>query len=341
MPDAGDSKVVEAASTCWLAALGDYLQRGIGSVEGWLWPTTASMIAQILVDQANASVRGDLCEIGVHHGRLFLILANAAVAEERAVAVDVFDDQDKNLDHSGSGSRDMLERHIASYARADRCEIIQASSLELGATRFVSRRFRFMSIDGGHTAPIVINDLRLAEQTMLAGGVVALDDILNPAWPGVVTGLAGYLAQAGTLRPFALVPNKLLLATDPTAAVAARSLLRQCFPLALSKPGVEFLGGIVDSYVDHAYYNRETNAGLLSELEDLRRERAAWSTAQNQTEAALRAEIELLRSEHRSCAAELAAARLETSRLRASTSWQATAPLRALLTVARRGSAHS
>ncbi len=334
----------EMASVHFFSALQDYLERGIGSVEGWLWPTTASMIAELLVQQVSATIQGDVCEIGVHHGRLFLILANATVVGERAVAVDVFEAQDKNLDASGAGDRSILERHIALYAPGADCKIIQESSLDLDKTGFCSSRFRFISIDGGHMASIVLNDLRLAERTLLPTGIVALDDVLNHAWPGVVTGLSRYLAEGGTLVPFAIIPNKLLLAVDQAAALHGKTFLRTRFPFAFSKSDLEFLGGVVDCYVDHPYYNRETGAGLRSEIEDLHRRCEALTATQsdgiitlrNERDTARR-ELDAIRHQHDLVTAELNRYRDALARLRASRSWQITAPLRFLVSLAKSG----
>ena len=134
----------EMAPVRFFSALQDYLERGIGSVDGCLWPTTGSMIAELLVRQVSATVRGDVCEIGLHHGRLFLILASATVVGERAVAVDVFEAQEKDLDASGAGDRTILERHIALYAAGAHCEIIKKSRLDLEQAGFCSSGFRFI-----------------------------------------------------------------------------------------------------------------------------------------------------------------------------------------------------
>nr|WP_321983625.1 class I SAM-dependent methyltransferase [uncultured Lichenicoccus sp.] len=298
------------ASGTLFASLSSYLELGIDKVEGWLSATTASMIAQLLVEQVGAGLCGDVCEIGVHHGRLFLVLANATIRGERAVAVDVFDDQQKNIDQSGSGDRAIFERHLACYAGMADVDIIAGSSLELERLGFLSRRFRFVSIDGGHTAAIVANDLRVAERTLLPGGIVALDDILSSHWTGVLTGLAAYVQAGGMLVPFALVPNKLLLTTDAAAAAEGAALMRRHFPLALAKRELEFLHGTVDTYQEQPYYTREGHAGLRRALDDLQRSHAAL-------------------------AARLAASEAEVARLRASTSWRVTAPLRSVVTVTR------
>ena len=290
----------------FLDALSRYLELGIGEVEGWLSPVSATMIAHLLVEQSRTGLRGDLCEIGVHHGKLFLILANAAIGGERAVAVDVFSDQHKNVDQSGSSDRAVFERHLAERAPGARVEIVQESSLDLARLGFLDHRFRFISIDGGHTAATTENDLRIAQATLLPGGIAVLDDILSYAWTGVVTGLVNYLAGGGCLVPFALVPNKACLATSVEGARHYRAALRRAFPLALVKESVEFLGAAVDSYWEHPYYSREHCAGLTRERD------------------ALRGEAEALRQ-------QVAALRAEVAALRSSRSWQVTAPLRSVI----------
>ena len=296
---------------CLFDALSNYLEHGIGQVEGWLSPLSASMIAHLSLEQVRAGLRGDVCEIGVHHGKLFLVLANAIIAGERAYAVDVFGDQEKNLDRSGAGDRAVFERHLAAFAPGAHVEIVQESSLDLERVGFLRNRFRLMSIDGGHTAAVTENDLRLAQATLLPGGLAVLDDVLSPNWTGVITGLVSYLAHGGSLVPFALSPNKAYLATDNAGAERCRTVLRRDFPLALSNRHLEFLGATVDSYWEHPYYNREGCAGLTRERDDLRRE------------------VEGLRRHVSGLQAQAAA-------LRASTSWRVTAPLRSLALLRRR-----
>ena len=281
------------------ANLANYLETGITDVDGWLSPTTATMLAHLLMQQVSSGLQGDVCEIGVHYGRLFLILANSTIEGERAVAVDVFGDQAKNVDQSGAGDRAIFEQHLARYAPDVSVDIIEASSLDLAAHDFLDRRFRFMSIDGGHTAAVTLNDLRLAERTLLPGGVAALDDILSYAWTGVLTGVADYVAAGGGLIPFALLPHKLLLTNSVSAAAGWRDWLKRGFPLSFLKSELEFPGGRVDSYLEHPFYTREAHAGLRRQIEVL-----------NEANAKLSAEL---------------------GRLKSSASWRVTGPLRTVI----------
>jgi hypothetical protein len=183
-------------------------------------------------------------EIGVHHGRLFIILALCCRPTECAVAVDLFEDQHLNVDHSGEGDRGILEANLARFASGRRIECIKANSLELGEAFIGSwQGMRFISVDGGHTSEATCHDLKLAERLLCKGGIVALDDILNPDWTGVISGLVRYLSEGGTLVPCALIPNKLLLTTDPASCKTIDDFLFASYRDGLSsKQHQEFLG---------------------------------------------------------------------------------------------------
>ncbi|HDR9022683.1 class I SAM-dependent methyltransferase [Burkholderia vietnamiensis] len=249
-----------------------YLEQGMAEVQGWLTPCSASIIAHLSAHQLRLGLSGNVAEIGVHHGKLFILLANLIAPDEAAYAVDIFDDQHKNVDRSGKGDRAIFEENVRKFATHAKVVVIQESSLDLEGTDFTSTSFRMISVDGGHTGPITCSDLHLSEKQLVDGGIVVLDDILNPDWTGVITGLVKYFSEGGALIPFALSANKLYLTTGREAAVAYASNLRASFPMALSKRSVEFFGFTVDVFTEHPYYDRSGQAGLRKRVDDMHRE---------------------------------------------------------------------
>jgi hypothetical protein len=210
-----------------------YLQN-IDQVEGWLRVSTARVIHHLLRYQNEINLQGDLLEIGVHHGRLFLLLALSATESERAVAIDIFSNQDANISKSGCGELAIFERNIRTHAPKASISILQANSMELGQ-EFVRSHYgmRFISIDGGHTREECCNDLQLAERMLLEGGIVALDDVYRLDWSGVTAGLHKYYSLGGNLIPFALIPNKVLLASGHLYGRDYQALLKDKFPSML------------------------------------------------------------------------------------------------------------
>lgn len=199
-----------------------YLGRDMRRVEGWLHDLTARVIATLGQHQTATGIAGALGEIGVHHGKLWFVLDHVATPQETRFAIDLFDRQDLNTDASGRGNLERFQRNRARFgASGGRLEIIAASSLDVTPDQLRERvgEVRLFSVDGGHTAECTVNDLRLAEAVLSKDGIVALDDVFNEHWPGIVTGLTTYLqAGDGGLVPFAIVPGKVLLARQPAAS---------------------------------------------------------------------------------------------------------------------------
>jgi len=186
------------------------------TVQGWLSRGACDMIVRIADTQQANGVRGNMAEIGVHHGRLFILLDLLARNDEKALAIDLFENQSNNIDRSGEGDYNKfvanIRRHVGDVSRV---VIYRGNSTELtGAAvrQLAGGPIRLFSIDGGHSEEITKHDLETAEQAISPGGVVILDDCFNAGWPGVVTGVARFLATGRTIQPFAIGGNKTLFA---------------------------------------------------------------------------------------------------------------------------------
>lgn len=197
-------------------ALRDYQARGFTNVQGWCNEALFE-----IVDYLNAlpiNQGGGICEIGVHHGKFYLLLNQVTRKEDMSFAVDLFGDQSLNIDKSGRGSADALRANLSLYDvhQGRNTTLIGADSTDPHAVGELLKKIdrgsiRFFSIDGGHTVRHTINDLHLANLLTKNSGVVILDDILNHHWLGVFEGAVKYLLSEPTLMPFAIGYNKLFL----------------------------------------------------------------------------------------------------------------------------------
>lgn len=226
-----------------------YLNWGIKTVDGWLNPLSAQFIAGISAAHRNLGITGSVGEIGVHHGKLF-ILMHCDADKSRSFAIDVFEDQHLNTDRSGKGSYSHFIRNVQRWCGAsDNIEIIKRSSLDVTPSDIKSAvgDVRLFSIDGGHTEECTLNDLRLADATLCDHGAVVIDDVFNQQWPGVLTGLAKYLMRNDRkLHPFAFTPAKVYLARAEVIADLQREMSFR-FEDYWDKDG-EFFGSRVDIY---------------------------------------------------------------------------------------------
>lgn len=188
---------------------------GARRIDGWFSRVDSEMFAALLLFQRQEGLHGANAEIGVHHGKSFIPMCLTLAEDERAICLDVFDDQHLNLDHSGNGSLAALHRNLARHSiDLDKVDIVKGSSLGFPPEGILSRvgPVRFISIDGGHWPEIVVNDLRLAQACAAPGQIIALDDFLNVDWAGVTVGFFDwYLREGNDYAPFALSHGKLYL----------------------------------------------------------------------------------------------------------------------------------
>jgi len=197
--------------------IGKYLLFGLRRVEGWVDPIAAEFTVALSGVQVRAGLSGSIGEIGVHHGKYFILLLLLAAQGEHAFAIDVFDEQDQNTDGSGRGDLRIFEENIQRWCRGrPAVHIIKKSSLDVVPDEItrVCGPSRLVSIDGGHTAECAYSDLKLIEAVMLEHGIAIIDDYFNQDWPDVSAGVARYFMEPGTrLRPFVIATNKLFVAT--------------------------------------------------------------------------------------------------------------------------------
>lgn len=237
-----------------LELLDRYVTEGSPTIDGWVEPDIWPLVATLHALQTELQVAGPALEIGVHHGKFLLGLEQLIDQGEKVIGIDIFGNQHLNVDASGSGDRQAFDANVAKYAaNPDRVLAWSADSMALGAAEVLraasDRRFRLISIDGGHTPEHTQSDLGLAEQMLAPGGLVFLDDYYNADWPGVHEGFIRYLWSAPRLVPLATYANKMILCSLSWQRVLSGNLGR----------AAQFLGKQINgkgvSLSRHAYFN--------------------------------------------------------------------------------------
>lgn len=82
--------------------LKNYYLNGFQKIEGWCSEALFETINALASCEINKN--GGALEIGVHHGKLFILLNCIIEKNFRSYAVDVFENQNLNIDNSGHGS---------------------------------------------------------------------------------------------------------------------------------------------------------------------------------------------------------------------------------------------
>ena len=240
----------------------DFLSRYLGcfgTIPGWCSPDACLMFMAYHQLLAEEGLAGDTLEIGVHHGLSAIGIAALRGDGRRFVAIDLFEErQSENVSRSGFGSRG---RFLANMGRffgdLSFLTTIAAPSSTLGADD-LGREFTFCHVDGGHFEDEVYADLDLASAISLPGGLVALDDYFNPAFPGVSEGAVRFrLRRPHVLRPVAIGYNKVLFQREP-APFDLNARFRHRFPELFSATAtlwgtaVPLFNTAVAAFIDHS-----------------------------------------------------------------------------------------
>ena len=165
-------------------------------------------------------VYGHIAEFGVHHGLFLFLLNTLRNDDEVCFAIDVFDEQRLNVDCSGRGSLSVFLSHVETLMASERrsFRVVQRDTTSFSIIDIVNlfgkKGVKFFSIDAGHTVQHACNDLTLAQEVLVSGGVIALDDYMSVHWPGVTEGFYRFMHfQNRRLKPFLFFQNKLFLTT--------------------------------------------------------------------------------------------------------------------------------
>jgi Methyltransferase domain len=228
----------------------DYLD-ATRHVEGWFFPIDAHLFAAADLMQRRLNVRGNLFEIGVHHGKTAIFLAHLASPHEILGVCDVFDRQELNVDGSGGASRALFEKNMSMYACTASLRVFEKPSSQLTAED-TTTTCRFFHIDGGHRPQDVYTDLESADRALLSDGVVAVDDVFNANWPGVSEGVYRFLSERPRVfAPIAIGGNKVLFARPGMTQRYRIDALPQDSPFILGEK--EWLGYNVPTVLRRAW----------------------------------------------------------------------------------------
>jgi len=192
--------------------LDHYLRKEIDGVAGYLTTLDAETIASLGKFQTMNNIKGDLCEMGVHHGRLFFILCHLRQPSEKALPIDLF------ADGAGNDNDTHRNRDKMFFKHSDRMgikvdDVVIGNTLELKIDDILKHigKTRIVSVDAGHLYDDVDNDLKLAAGILSDDGVIIADDYFNMYWPDVTTATNDFLRHnERDFAPF-LITGKLYI----------------------------------------------------------------------------------------------------------------------------------
>jgi hypothetical protein len=247
------------------------------SIEGWFSPEAAGLFALIDQVQKENKIKGDIFEIGCHHGRSAFLLGQMVCKKHEKLGVcDVFGGQEKNVSGSGGGDLGKFRENMMPLTENGiELRIFQGVSQDLTVEE-IGEGYRFFHVDGGHNADETIEDLELAAEATIEEGVIAVDDPFRPEWPGVTAAIIKFLNKHHRFRSMVVGFNKMLLVRNEYADMYISQVVRgdkreaYGFGRPWQLKELPFLGQPLHIFY---LYSWQTNEGLLSFLEKYYRTR--------------------------------------------------------------------
>ncbi len=210
----------------------NYAKRGKNLIDGWFARSDAEIFLSLLAHQSTHGHLGAIAEIGVHHGKSFIMMALANDGN-KCYAIDIFGQQKLNVDRSGKGDKNIFLRNLARFEIApDRVVIDERLSSDVTPQDIIGavEKISFFHVDGGHHLAAIAHDLILAEAVMTDHGIIAVDDVFRPEWPEVSMGTFLHLGKSDCeLVIFAIGFNKSYLCHKSHAKEYQAALLKNDF----------------------------------------------------------------------------------------------------------------
>jgi hypothetical protein len=188
----------------------EFVDRGLPQFDGWCHPEAALLTLWLMQYQAKLRYESAAFEIGVYKGKYLSVLYHRAhQTGQRVVGVDTF---------GWSSPDEVISLFARVFGSSENVSLVREDSMRLAPRRVIEmlggRRASFISVDGDHAAHAVQSDLKLSKKVLGEGGIVAVDDFLNPRAISVSEGVYRFFLKTGerSLTPFAHCANKLFLA---------------------------------------------------------------------------------------------------------------------------------
>ena len=174
-------------------AIDKFLADGYARVPGMSSRFAAAICGHLIRRQSALGISGDIVEIGTFEGRFFIAMALGLTPGEIAVGIDPFDWPNAGV----------FDRFLANCASAglsrDRFVAWKGKSTAIAPdalrAKLVTGAARFVHIDGDHEHDSLTRDLELAHAVLHPKGLIVLDDMLHPGYPGLVVTVYDYLQR--------------------------------------------------------------------------------------------------------------------------------------------------
>jgi hypothetical protein len=182
-----------------------WIDSGAQEIHGWLHIEAVRMTEILAQSLDTLDVAGMCVEVGVWKGLYFSAIADL-FPSRKLLGLDIWWQGEQAF------VQDVLSKRIGSK----RFELSRVNSHDLSFSQIKNMTspdgIAFLSIDGDHTYAGAKNDLIKFSSSLNNGGVIAVDDFLNPGAMGVTHATLEFIKESH-FEPIAYVMNKLFITT--------------------------------------------------------------------------------------------------------------------------------
>jgi hypothetical protein len=192
------------------AGLDRFLAGDYQRIRGMSSRFAAAICGHILGRQNALGIVGDLLEIGTFEGRFFIAMAKLLEPGEHALGIDVFTwPSPKVYDH-------FLANCAQSGLAADSYTAWKVDTRAITPDELRRKlpggTARFVHVDGEHVPECLRQDLELAHAVLHPDGIIALDDMLHPGYPTLITTVLDYLGRHPEMRVMCIIDRESITA---------------------------------------------------------------------------------------------------------------------------------
>ncbi len=164
-------------------------------IPGWFTLDDCSHFHLVLEMQSLHGQTGDMLEIGSYHGRSTALMAKHLRPGETIHVCDAFEADTEDRYAAKPSPENLLNNLRKVTPNFSDSQVVIHECLSNDLKLPAEQKFRFIHVDGGHSAEQVYADLELSAQHLLPKGVVVIDDYKHAQWPDVAVGVDRYLKE--------------------------------------------------------------------------------------------------------------------------------------------------
>ncbi len=188
------------------SSFAEWEKTGRLNFQGWLHDEAVHLSRLLLETQKFLGLQGQIVEIGVWKGLYLSSLIHFA-KDRFFLGIDIWLSEDMQE----------IEKSIRRVYPGVNLQLIRANSFDLQSSDdFIAReldKVHFVSVDGDHSYEGAYHDLIFAAKILSPGGIIAMDDFLNPGCLGTTQATIEVLMDL-KLEPIAYITNKLFITTE-------------------------------------------------------------------------------------------------------------------------------